>query len=203
MFIQKLWIKYDERRWKTLRAFIHVCALGKTALDELLSTVCTSAARCAQTQCTYMCVQNCSPRPKTAGCWLVCHGRLCVRACVCYWGFVCVYACIHLVSAGFPVQSPQSDTADDGCAAVICFICPGVSLASSANSSSSSHLRSCQKMGNHPSVLWCYIHTHTPGKKRHLFKLRAVGNGFTNRFSRNTQSGRCSNTKNVTFNLHN
>ena len=47
---------------------------------------------------------------------------------VCMCAFVCVYACIHLIPAGFPVQSPLSDTADDGCAVVICFIGPGVSL---------------------------------------------------------------------------
>lgn len=41
---------------------------------------------------------------------------------VCIWEFIYVCAGIHLIPAGFPLQSPQSDTTDDGCAAVICFI---------------------------------------------------------------------------------
>ena len=55
----------------------------------------------------------------------------CVCVCVCMRVYLCIYACIHLISAGLPVQSPQSDTADDGCAAVICFIRLGVSFTSS------------------------------------------------------------------------
>lgn len=55
--------------------------------------------------------------------WFVKAGCVCERARVC----LCVHACIHFISAGFPVQSPQSDTADDGCAAVIRFIRLGVS----------------------------------------------------------------------------
>lgn len=46
---------------------------------------------------------------------------------MCVYESLCI--CLHPFPAGFPVQSPQSDTADDGCAAVICFICLGVSLA--------------------------------------------------------------------------
>lgn len=75
------------------------------------------------------------------------HMLLRVQACV--YEFVCVYDCIHFISAGFPVQSPPSDTADDGCAAVICFICLGVSLASSTTEQPSMKL-SGKKGGNHP-----------------------------------------------------
>lgn len=70
---------------------------------------------------------------KTVGCWLVCQSSYVCRCmhvlasvCVC----LCINACIHFISAGCPVHSPQSDAANDGCAAVICFICLGVSLAS-------------------------------------------------------------------------
>lgn len=48
--------------------------------------------------------------------------RDCVCFCVCIWEFICVCARIHLIPAGFPLQSLQSDTTDNGCAAVICFI---------------------------------------------------------------------------------
>lgn len=63
---------------------------------------------------------------------------VCVCACMCTR--VCLCICRHPFPAGFPVQSPQSDTADDGCAAVICFIRLGVSLASSTIAQPSTYL---------------------------------------------------------------
>lgn len=65
------------------------------------------------------------------------------------------------------MQSPQSDTADDGCAAVICFIRLGVSLASSTTAQPSTYL-SGKEEGNHPSASPCNIHTQSRLKQQHL-----------------------------------
>ena len=56
---------------------------------------------------------------------------ICVCVCMRVRELVCVHACIHFISVGFPVQYAPIDTTDDGCTAVICLIRPGFSIASS------------------------------------------------------------------------
>lgn len=112
--------------------------------------------------------------------WFV-KGRLSVYVytCAIKCEFVCVYACIHFTSAGFPVHSLQIDTVDDGCAAVICFHRPGcfprLLYYSAANDVA---LR--KKRGNHPSVLLCNIDT---------LQVKRRGSRFTHKWRKTESEG--------------
>lgn len=121
-----------------------------------------------------VCVFKMSSSVRNSGVLIGLSGRVmcvctCMMMCVRVQEFVCVYACIHLIPAGFPMQSPQIDTADDGCAAVICFIRLGVSLSSSTTVQPSTQLSEKRES----PICAPVKHFHTLGRQLQLFGLAA------------------------------
>lgn len=154
--------------------------LEKRALYELRQhNMCECVACCACTQmCVCVCVgvRNCPSRSGTAGCWLVCQESICV----------CVYACSAsaCVYQSLLVYMPASISCRVPCAistvtrlmmaVLLCFVSYAW-VFPSLPPLQHSHPASCQKRGNHPSVLLCNIRTLQV--KRQLFRAikRAVG----------------------------